>query len=336
MPAIDTHAHMVREEWFENVRNDYPNSSPTIVKEGETNLYSIFAGTSDAGTTMHVPELMQNVIKRLKRLDQLKIDVQIISPVPSLMFTLYPTEEALAVTRAQNDGISQIVKDHKGRFEGLCSVPIQDPVAAVPELERAIKTLGLKGVEIGTNINGLNLDDRSLWPFYRKVQELDVPIMVHPINVAAADRLGKYYLSNLVGNPLDTSIAIASIIFGGVLDEFPKLKLFFVHGGGFTPYQRGRLDHGYNVRPEPKEIITKKPGSYLPKIYVDTITHYDPALEYLVKTFGSSKVLLGSDFPFDMGPKDPLEIVRKIRVSQEDKKKIYSANAAKLFKIRAS
>jgi aminocarboxymuconate-semialdehyde decarboxylase len=327
---------MVREEWFENVRNDYPNSSPTIVKEGETNLYSIFAGTSDAGTTMHVPELMQNVPKRLKRLDQLKIDVQIISPVPSLMFTSYPIEEALAVTRAQNDGISQIVKDNGGRFEGICSVPLQDPVAAVPELERAVKNLGLKGVEIGTNINGMNLDDRSLWPFYRKVQELDVPILVHPINVAAANRLGKYYLSNLIGNPLDTSIAIASIIFGGVLDEFPKLKLYFVHGGGFTPYQRGRLDHGYNVRPEPKEVIRKRPGSYIPKIYVDTITHYDAALEYLVKTFGASKVLLGSDFPFDMGPKDPLEIVRKIRVSQEDKKKIYSSNAARLFKIRAN
>jgi len=331
--TIDAHAHMVIPDWFDEVRKDHPDIAPRLEKEGDTNLYSIYAGT-DAGTTMHVPELMQNVPKRLQRLDKLKIDIQLLAPVPSLLYTLYPIEPALAVTRAQNDGIAAMVKDHPGRFEGLCSVPLQDPQKALPELERAINGLGLKGVEIGTNINGMNLDDRSLWPFYKKVDELGVPILVHPINVPAADRLQKYYLSNLIGNPLDTSIAIASIIFGGVLEEFPRLKFFFVHGGGFTPYQRGRLDHGYGVRPEPKVIISKKPSTYLPKIFADTIVHYDPALEYLVKTFGSSKVLLGSDFPFDMGPKDPLEIVRSAKLGQEDRRKIYSENAAKLFKIK--
>ncbi|MHB8566161.1 MAG: amidohydrolase family protein [Nitrososphaerales archaeon] len=333
METIDAHAHMVIADWFEGVRKDFPEASPRIEREGDTNLYSIFAG-KDAGTTMHVPELMQNVPKRLRRLDKLKIDLQLLSPVPSLLFTLYPIETALVVTRAQNDGIAQIVKDYPGRFEGLCSVPLQDPEKALPELERAINHLGLKGVEIGTNINGVNLDDRSLWPFYKKVEELGVPILVHPINIAAADRLKKYYLSNLIGNPLDTSIAIASIIFGGVLEDFPKLKFFFVHGGGFTPYQRGRLDHGFSVRPEPKAIISKKPSTYLPRIFVDTIVHYDPALEYLVKTFGSLRILLGSDFPFDMGPKDPLAIVKAIKLGQEDRRKIHAENAAKLFRLK--
>ena len=321
------------EEWFSDVSKDFPDASPRVEKEGDTNFYSVYAG-NDAGTTMHVPETITSVPKRLRLLEKMKIDLQIIAPIPSLMFTRYPVDVALAYAAAQNSGIAQIVRDHPDELAGLCSVPLQDPEKGLPELERAIRKLGLKGVEIGTNINGMNLDDRSLWPFYKKVEELGVPLMIHPINVAAADRLEKYYLSNLVGNPLDTSIAIASMIFGGVLEEFPKLKLFFVHGAGFTPYQRGRLDHGYSVRPEPKEIISKRPSSYIPRIFTDTITHFNPALEYLIRTTGSSRVLLGSDCPFDMGSKDPVGSLLEIKISAKDRKSISSENAKKLFNLK--
>ena len=322
------------ESWFDDVMKDFPEAVPKLQKEEPTELYSILAYGKDSSTTKHVPETITNVQKRIKHLEKLKIDLQLVAPIPSLLFYEQPFETALALSWAQNNGISQLVKDNPNVFSGLCSVPLQNPKEALPELERAINQLGLKGVEIATNINGMNLDDRSLWPFYAKVQELGVPVMVHPINIGAANRLQKYYLSNLIGNPLDTSIAIASVIFGGVLKEFPKLKFFFVHGGGFTPYQRGRLDHGFKVRPEPKENISNKPSSYLRLISFDTIVHYAPALEYVIRTMGVGNVLLGSDYPFDMGPQDPVGELKGAKLSQEDRRKVSSENARKLFRLK--
>jgi aminocarboxymuconate-semialdehyde decarboxylase len=333
LESIDIHSHLVIQSWFDDARKDFPDYIPKIEKEGSTDLYSINAGARDAGTTRHVPETITNVSKRLKHLKKLKIDLQAIAPIPSLLFHDLPLETSIALSRAQNDGISQVVKDNSNTFFGLCGVPIQDPQESVNELVRAATKLGMKGVEIPTNINGVNLDDRSLWPFYGKVQELGIPILVHPINIGAADRLQRYYLSNLIGNPLDTSIAIGSIVFGGVLQDFPRLKFLFVHGAGFTPYQRGRLDHGFEVRPEPKEHIKKKPSLYIQKINADTIVHYAPALEYLIRTFGVERILLGSDYPFDMGPKDPVGDLRKITLTQNALKKISSENARKLFKL---
>ena len=334
MESIDAHSHIVIESWFDGVRKDFPDAVPRLEKEEPTPLLSILASGHDSSTTKHVPETITNVPKRIKHLEKLKIDLQLIAPIPSLLFHDQPFETAIALTKAQNDGIAQLAKDNPDIFSCLCSVPLQNPAEALPELERAIKHLGLKGVEIPTNINGMNLDDRSLWPFYAKVQELGVPMMVHPINIAAANRLQRYYLSNLIGNPLDTSIAIASVIFGGVLKQFPKLEFFFVHGGGFTPYQRGRLEHGFKVRPEPKENISNSPASYLRLIHLDTIVHYAPALDYLIRTMGAGNVLLGSDYPFDMGPRDPVGELKEVKLSQEDRRKVSSENARKLFRLK--
>ncbi len=333
MESIDVHSHLVLEDWFDDARKDFSDFVPKLEKEEPLELYSILARGRDASTTRHVPETITNVSKRLRHLERLKIDIQAISPIPSLLFYDLPIEASVALSRAQNEGIAEVVRDNPGTFFGLCGVPIQDSGQAVKELERSIFQLGLKGVEIPTNINGMNLDDRSLWPFYAKAQELGIPIMVHPVNVGAADRLQRYYLSNLIGNPLDTSIAIASVIFGGVLEKFPSLKFFFVHGGGFTPYQRGRLEHGFIVRPEPKESIKKEPSSYMHRINVDIIVHYAPALEYLIETMGANNVLLGSDYPFDMGPKDPVGELKKIRLAKEEQKKISSGNARRLFRL---
>jgi aminocarboxymuconate-semialdehyde decarboxylase len=314
------------------VRQDLVDQVPRIEKDSDGDLYSVLAFCNDPYPIRRVTSLITDVRRRLAALERAKIDFQIISPVPSLLFYDRPFDTALTLSKAQNDGIAQTVSDNTV-FAGLCSIPLQEPENALPELERAIRVLGLKGVEIGTNVNGRNLDDRSFWPFYAKVQDLGIPIMVHPHNVAASDRLQKYYLSNLIGNPLDTSIAIASVIFGGVLEDFPNLKFLFVHAGGFTPYQRGRLDHGFAVRPEPKANISKIPSHYLPLIYVDTITHYGPALEYLIKTMGASNVLLGSDFPFDMGPDDPVGDLQRTRMSAQDRKKISMENAKQLFRL---
>jgi aminocarboxymuconate-semialdehyde decarboxylase len=334
LQVIDAHSHLAIQGWFSQLKKDYHSEAPRIVKEGSASLYSLSAG-GDASTTMHVPAMISDVVKRLRWLDKVKIDLELIAPVPSFMFLRYPFEIALELSKAQNDGIAEVVKDHPERFAGICSVPVQNPARSLAELERAVSRLGMKGVEIGTNINGTNLDDRSLWPFYNKVQELGVPIMVHPFNVAAGDRLRRYYLSNLIGNPLDTSIAIASVILGGVLDEFPKISFFFVHGAGFIPYQRGRLDHGFAVRPEAKEIISRRPSSYLHRVFADTIVHFYPALSYLIETMGPSQILLGSDAPFDMGPKDPVRPLLEINLNALDRTRTCSENAKRLFRLKA-
>ena len=330
--SIDVHNHVFQREWFEDLRKDHQRLLPELERESTTRKsFALKVGSSDIAARF-VPDTIFDLKKRRAELKSLRIDVQVLSAVPFLFFYDLPSEVALQFTRAQNEGIARIVRDYSDEFVGLSCVPLQDPELAVSELERSVKHLGLKGVEIGSNINGLTLDDRSLWPFYRKAQDLGVPIMVHPVG-SGVSRLGKYYLGNFLGNPLETSIAVSSVVFGGALKSFPRLKFYFVHGGGFIPYQRGRLSHGFKVRPEPKEIISVDPEYYLDKIYFDSVLHYPQALEFLVRTHGSGKVLLGSDYPFDMRLPNPVDSIRNLKLSDTAKSEVISKNAAEMFKL---
>jgi aminocarboxymuconate-semialdehyde decarboxylase len=172
-----------------------------------------------------------------------------------------------------------------------------------------METLGLKGAQIGSNINGRNLDDAGLEPLWAAANELDAFIMVHPTGIAGAERLKSYYLVNLIGNPLDTTIAAATLVFIGVIERFPRIKFLMVHGGGFVPYQVGRFKHGWEVRAEPRARLKTPPQASLDELLFDTIVHGRPALEFLVSSCGAERVLLGSDYPFDMGT---LECVRQV------------------------
>lgn len=250
-----------------------------------------------------------DVQRRLADMDATGVDVQALSVVP---FTfLYELDPAIttAFSRIQNEEIAALVRSHPSRFVGLATLPMQDPGAAARELRRAMRELGLRGFSVCTHVAGRNLDDPALEPMWATAEELGAFIFVHPQNVAAADRLGSYYLINLVGNPLDTTIAATSLVFGGVLERYPRLPFCLAHGGGFVPYQRGRFEHGWRVREEPKRPLRDAPAASLDRFYYDTILHSAPALEYLVRTAGAEHVLLGSDYPFDMGPADPVQSV---------------------------
>src|SRR5207248_8728937 len=166
------------------------------------------------------------------------------------------------------------------RFMGIATLPMQAPKLAAEELRHAMRVLGLSGAQIGSNIAGKNLDDPELEPVWATAAELDAFLLVHPINVAGMDRLGSYYLNNLIGNPLDTTIAAACLVFSGVLERYPTLKICLAHGGGFIPYQAGRLAHGWNVRPEPKNGLKVSPEASLRRFYYDTILHAQPQLEF--------------------------------------------------------
>jgi aminocarboxymuconate-semialdehyde decarboxylase len=277
------------------------------------------------------PEKLWDIDLRLREMDASGVDLQALSVPPFGYFYSLAARTAADFAGRLNDGIAAVVRGHPERFIGLATVPLQDTDLAVAELVRAVEQLGMRGVEISSNVAGENLDTARLRPFFARVEQLGVPIFIHPHAVAAADRLRDYYLTNLIGNPLDTSIAAARLIFGGVLERFPRLNVYLAHGGGNTPYICGRWQHGWEVRPEPKLLLQQPPMEFVRRFWFDTITHSQPALRYLVQTFGSDHVLLGTDYPFDMGDTHPVETVDALDLSPEERQQILGASAARLF-----
>jgi aminocarboxymuconate-semialdehyde decarboxylase len=276
---------------------------------------------------------MCDLAQRISDMDATEVDMQILSVAPPSVYYSLKPEDCLWFSQRQNDSIAQTVKQYPKRFLGMATVPLQAPDMAVAELNRAVTKLGMRGVEILSNVNGRDFDDPAFLPFFKEVSTLDVPIFIHPGDVAGIDRLKKYYLKNLIGNPLDTTIAAAHLVFGGVLEKYPNLNVCLSHAGGYMPYQRGRWEHGYEVRPEGKVVIKHPPSHYLSHFYCDTITHFTPALEYLVSSFGVDRVVIGTDYPYDMGDETPVATVKKLNISAADKEKILGGNAKRLFKL---
>ena len=218
-----------------------------------------------------------------------------------------------------NDALAEDIADTGSelRFLGMATVPMQAPEAAGRELERCVRSHGFRGAMIGANVAGENLDLSRFDPFWRQAEELGVPIILHPFSVAIADRVPRFYLDNAVGNPTDTTIAAASLIFGGVLDRFPELQIVLVHGGGFLPYQWGRLDQARRVRPETAVAGAGMPSDYLRRFFYDSIVFSPGALRYLIDLVGADRVVVGTDYPFDMGASEPLENLGAAGVDSE-------------------
>ena len=327
--SIDVHAHIIPLKGGKS-EGKYKDIWFRIYKDSFSRDVLSVKGMAPAV----ISEQLFNVDLRLKEMDDTNVDMQALSVMPPLIQYDIDPQLCMSYSRTLNDAIADVVRAHPDRFVGLGTVPLQAPKEAAKELERAMKELGMKGAQIVPDVNGRNFDWPKLWPFYEKAEELGAFILVHPTNPPGVERMPKYHLRNLIGNPLATTIAVASLIFGGVLKDFPKLKFCFSHAGGFAPYQRGRFEHGYKVRVECKEFIQKPPSEYFKLLYFDTITHSVPVLEFLAKNVGIEKVLLGSDYPFDMADPDPVATVNRMkRVTAADKKKILGKTAAKLLGI---
>ena len=238
------------------------------------------------------------------------------------------------LAQATNDAMVEAHRAFPDRFVGLATLPMQDPPRALAELDRVARLPGMRGVYLGTNIAGRELSDEHFFPVYARVQALGWPIFLHPLNVIGAARLAPYYLHNLLGNPFDTAIAAAHLIFGGVLDRFPRLTVCLPHAGGAFPYLVGRLDRGFKKRAECK-AIKRRPSAYLRRFTYDTIGHAPAALRHLVGLVGADRVMLGSDYCFDMGYERPVGIVTGLKgPSRADKAKILGANAARILRLR--
>lgn len=324
--TIDVHTHIL---FLGERGGPYADLMPHLSRDpSDREVFAVGGRSFQALRQLHDPKA------RIQEMDQTNIDIQVLSLMPPLVFYEIDPELGIAYSERQNNAIAKVVKAYPSRFVGLATVPLQKPLAAATELNRAMKDLGMKGVQITSDVNGKNLDWPELWPFYEKAQELGAFILCHPTVFPVKEQLRKYHLQNLVGHPFDTTVAVASIIFGGVLKDFPRLRFCFVHGGGFAPYQRGRFEHGYQVRSDCKEIISDPPSEYFKRLYFDTVTHYPPALEYLIRTVGSDRVLLGSDYPADMGDSDPVGTMNGLdSISQAEKERILGKNAAELLGI---
>ena len=273
---------------------------------------------------------------RIADMDRMGIDIQAVCPAPQQ--TYYWTEPGLGleVSRMINDRLAQIVATWPDRFVALGTVPLQNVGLAVAELERCVKQLGLRGVEINPNVAGRELTDPSLNldRFFAKARELDIVIFMHPIGFTQGERLMDHYLNNLIGNPLDTTVGTSHLIFGGVMERHPGLKIVLPHAGGFLGHYWARMDHGWRARPDCRTIIKKAPTSYLKKFYFDTITFDPEMLRNLIDKFGAAQVLLGTDYPFDMGEEDPVGLINSVpRLPSAEKERIMGGNAVRLLKI---
>ncbi len=266
--------------------------------------------------------------------DKAGVDVVVLTPWSSLFRYDADLETSLQANRIQNDALAKIVAGHGQRVAALGTVPLQDSDAAVAELKRVMNELGLLGVEIGTNVNGTYLGDPQFRPFWAAAEELEAVIEIHPVTGLGGPVKREYYLWNAYANPAETALTAAHMIMSGLLEEYPNLKICLFHGGGHLPYQIGRLDRAFEVRPEARQKISAPPSTYLKKFYFDTVTHSGLALSYLIDLVGVEQVLLGSDYPFDMGYERPAELVEQLPgLSQADKQAILGGNAQRLLKL---
>ena len=251
--------------------------------------------------------------RRLADLDAMGIDLQLVLPPPNQCYYTVPLDIAVKAAQMVNDGLAEYVAKKPDRFLALGSVPLVDGAEAASELERCMKTLGMKGAEILTNVAGRELSHPAHAPFWKKAEELDALIIIHPNGFTDAKRLTRFYFNNVIGNPLETAIALHYLIFDGVLERHPNLKILAVHGGGYLPAYSGRIDHAWGARSDSHGGLPQPPTFYLKKIYVDTVVFTPHQLLALVQLFGADRVIMGTDYPFDMAEYDPIGHVVSVR-----------------------
>jgi len=326
--TIDIHTHVLADATIKLLQKEVPQLALKLSALDGDNAALEVGGVRYTP----FPRGGHDIARRFADMEAADADMHVLSVAPQTWAYNQEAAVGAAIATIQNDEIARLVREYPDRFAGIATLPMQAPAKAADELRRAMTKLGLQGAMIGSNIAGKNLDDPSFEPLWAAAAELDALMLIHPGNVTGADRLRAYYLNNLIGNPLDTTIAAACLIFGGVLARHPKLNFLMVHGGGFIPYQGGRWVHGWQVRPEPKVHLKESPAKYLDRFLYDTIVHSKASLEFLVASVGASRVFLGSDYPYDMGTMECVRQVRAAAIAPADRDTILGGHAAALLK----
>ena len=327
MLTIDTHAHWFPPEWVDLIGREGEANGAQVARNEQGRV--LLAAPGVRLKPQFSPPYV-DIATRLRLMDEARVDMHALS-LTSPMVYWAPPEFGLKLSQVFNDACAAVHQKYPNRFVGLAMVPMQAPTLAVQELDRVAKLPGIRGVYMATHVNGKNLDEQEFWPVYQRCEALNLGIFLHPVAPVGAERMSKYWLGNFLGNPYETGIAAASLMFGGVLDAFPKLDVMLPHAGGTFPALIGRMDHGATVRPECKHM-TKPPSSYLRRFHYDTITHSDTILLNLIRQVGVDRVVMGSDCPADMSYTQPVSFVECLReLSADEQRAIVSGNAARLL-----
>ena len=320
---IDIHTHIMPEKmpnWTQKfgygdfIHLEHRNCEACMMK-GDTVFRVVENNCFDAGV-------------RVKDMDETNVSVQVLSTIPVLFNYWAKPEDALETSRFFNDHIAETVDKNPGKFIGIGTVPLQDSEMAIKEMERCVQELKMPGLEIGSNVNQKNLGERDFFPFYKRAEELGCALFVHPWKMMGFRQMEKYWLPWLVGMPAETSRAICSMIFGGVLEKFPKLRIAFAHGGGSFPLTIGRIEHGFNVRPDLVAVDNNvNPRNYLGKFWIDSLVHDEKAMKYIIDVIGEDKICLGSDYPFPLGEHHPGILIEQMNFENDLKEKLLYKNA---------
>jgi aminocarboxymuconate-semialdehyde decarboxylase len=331
-PVVDVHNHVLTPPVEELIEQHY--SREEIVAHEPYDLYA--GAASQAHNRSLGPSLrpkMTDADQRVRDMDAMGVDIQVLATFVSQFYYWTDGDLGQRIARMQNEWLAELAARHPDRFAAVGTVPMQDSARAVAELEHVVDDLGFKGVQISSSVDGTDLDDPRFLPFWQKAEELGAVVLIHPNGWDTGRRLDDFYLINVIGNPLDSTVALTRLIFSGRLAQLPDLKLCVVHGGGYTPFYSARMDHAWEVRPECRANIDQPPSTYLKRVHFDTMVFSPEQLAHLVEFAGADHVVLGTDYPFDMGETDPVGLTGQLNLPADALAAIRGGNAARLFGI---
>ena len=329
MRAVDVHAHWFPPEWVGLLEQEGPDNGARMGRNSKGHVTIQLPGV--ALVSSFRPDMIDLEVM-VKAMNEARVDVRALSLTNPMVYWA-PPAFGLRLSQAFNDACAAAHLRHPQRFIGTIMLPMQAPELAVRELDRAAALPGMRAVYMAMHVAGRNLDDRTLWPVYERCQALGLPVCLHPVNPCGIERMQNFHMRNLLGNPYEAGIAAASLIFGGVLDAFPRLEFVLPHAGGTFPWLIGRMDRGIEVRRELAHM--KQPASaYLRRFYYDTISHHPGIMRFLIELVGIDRILVGSDYNFDVGCERPADFVESIPgLSANERELILNGNAARLFRL---
>jgi aminocarboxymuconate-semialdehyde decarboxylase len=327
--VINTHAHFFPTELLELVRAEGAPFKAEYIQQDK----GWFVMAAPAGRAGPLPPGVRDIVGRLADMDREGVDVHVMSLSTPMTYWADPAFSA-KLCRTYNDACAAAHQAHPGRLLGFMTLPMMDEQLALAELERAHRLPGIVGVYAGTNIAGLDLSEPRFLPIWKAIEAAGLPLFLHPTQTLATPRFGKFYLNNLIGNPLDTAIAAANLIMGGVLDACPTLQVNLPHAGGVLTVLTGRWDHGWKVRPELKHM-TRAPSDYLKRFTYDTIAHSSEVMKFVISQVGVERITMGDDYCFDMGYADPVPVVDALGLNPAERAMVLGGNAARILKLPA-